>query len=134
MGWAQPQEPGSFTVTQDEYDLLDKIRAGTVLVVGATSGAGLIVAERARQVTDEGFRSDHDEAWTDGELVRAAYCYAAAAIDPRLATPEMPPPGWPHGWDEAWWKPADSSTRNMEKAGALIAAEIDRRKAAEADG
>lgn len=91
-----------------------------------TPGAEAIARERERQLTDEGFRSDHDDLWTSGELPRAAFCYVAAAIDQRLATPEMPPPGWPHGWDESWWKPADTPKRNLEKAGALLAAEIDR--------
>jgi hypothetical protein len=32
---------------------------------------------------------------------------------------------WP--WDRAWWKPSPNNRiRDMEKAGALIAAEIDR--------
>jgi hypothetical protein len=32
--------------------------------------------------------------------------------------------GWP--WDEKWWKPSTNPIRNLVKAGALIAAEIDR--------
>lgn len=31
---------------------------------------------------------------------------------------------WP--WDEEWWKPSEDPVRNLVKAGALIAAEIDR--------
>jgi len=31
---------------------------------------------------------------------------------------------WP--WDEEWWKPDNDAVRNLAKAGALIAAEIDR--------
>jgi hypothetical protein len=32
---------------------------------------------------------------------------------------------WP--WEQPdWWKPSDNPIRNLEKAGALIAAEIDR--------
>jgi hypothetical protein len=31
---------------------------------------------------------------------------------------------WP--WDAEWWKPSPDSVRNLVKAGALIAAEIDR--------
>jgi hypothetical protein len=34
------------------------------------------------------------------------------------------PTYWP--WDKEWWKPSDDPTRNLVKAGALIAAEIDR--------
>jgi hypothetical protein len=32
--------------------------------------------------------------------------------------------GWP--WDQKWWKPSDDPVKNLVKAGALIAAEIDR--------
>ena len=32
--------------------------------------------------------------------------------------------GWP--WDKKWWKPSDDPIKNLIKAGALIAAEIDR--------
>jgi hypothetical protein len=31
---------------------------------------------------------------------------------------------WP--WDQDWWKPSPDPIRNLVKAGALIAAEIDR--------
>jgi hypothetical protein len=34
------------------------------------------------------------------------------------------PSSWP--WDYDWWKPSDDPIRNLTKAGALIAAEIDR--------
>lgn len=41
---------------------------------------------------------------------------------------------WPGAWNKKWWKPATDSSfdlriRELEKAGALIAAEIDRLKA-----
>jgi len=35
-----------------------------------------------------------------------------------------PPAAWPWEWDQ--WKPSLDPIRNLEKAGALIAAEIDR--------
>ena len=31
---------------------------------------------------------------------------------------------WP--WSDKWWKPSDDPVRNLVKAGALLAAEIDR--------
>ena len=37
---------------------------------------------------------------------------------------EEPPDSWP--WALGWWKPGTDPIRNLEKAGALIAAEIDR--------
>jgi hypothetical protein len=93
-------------------------------------GAELIAAERARQVSVEGWTPRHDDTHTDAEMTAAACCYAAlarrqadGAIKSR-AEDIGPPTGWP--WDYEWWKPSDDPIRNLEKAGALIAAEIDR--------
>lgn len=49
--------------------------------------------------------------------------YAAAGLPVHSSSPD-----WP--WDEEWWKPSLDPIRNLEKAGALIAAEIDRLEAA----
>ena len=35
-------------------------------------------------------------------------------------------PCWDWPWAKKWWKPSDDPVRNLVKAGALIAAEIDR--------
>ena len=61
-------------------------------------------------------------------MAEAAICYTQAAqflgegitANQLLDTPEC----WP--WDHEWWKPSDDPVRNLVKAGALIAAEIDR--------
>lgn len=47
-------------------------------------GNVLIAEERARQISDLGFRAHHDDRHTDGELVLAAVAYAAhtLATDP----------------------------------------------------
>jgi hypothetical protein len=79
------------------------------------TGAELIAAERERQVSEEGWSEAHDDQHRRGELVTAACCYAAGS--PVYGA------GWP--WDMNWWRQADS-VRNLTKAGALIAAEIDR--------
>ena len=73
-----------------------------------------IAAERKRQITQEGWSPEHDDKHSDGSLRAAACCYIA---------PEMAGEIWPWGFD--WWKPA-GLRRNLVKAGALIAAEIDR--------
>lgn len=91
------------------------------------SGIDLIAAERARQVSQEGWTPEHDDQHTYGELVTAAMCYAIHASH---QTRSRPTPGglidsrWP--WERSWWKPSDDPVRNLEKAGALLAAEIDR--------
>lgn len=107
------------------------------------NGAEMIAAERRRQVESEGWTPEHDDDDDHGacELTMAATSYAVYAIaqvngscleDPEegigiLGTPaDQPPPMWPPMWDAAFWKPSDDPIRNLVKAGALIAAEIDR--------
>ena len=82
------------------------------------SGAELIADERDRQIKQEGWSHEHDDTHEDFELSRAACCYANAAAG-RLKGLD-----WP--WDWKYWKPNNTPIRNLVKAGALIAAEIDR--------
>jgi hypothetical protein len=82
------------------------------------SGAELIAAERQRQIDAEGWDAAHDDQHRRGELAAAARCYAEQPISWDM------PEEWP--WDSDWWKPSHELTRNLVKAGALIAAEIDR--------
>ena len=85
-------------------------------------GAALISIERHRQVEQEGWTPQHDDEHTNSALIDAAICYATehfASHDTSLEPPE----GWP--WDSSWWKPKDP-VANLVRAGALIAAEIDR--------
>lgn len=87
-------------------------------VMDGTTGVGLIMAERRRQKEEEGYTLADDDRYTADELVRAAACYLEAESDnvPMLR-------GWP--WKRKEWKPADR-IRNLVRAGALVAAEIDR--------
>lgn len=89
------------------------------------NGAARIAAERDRQITQEGYTPEHDENHLTGDLAAAAACYSLFAHWQlsRMPLPDGPPPGWP--FDDSWWKPSDPA-RNLEKAGALAAAEIDR--------
>ncbi|QGZ16794.1 hypothetical protein PBI_DEWDROP_147 [Microbacterium phage Dewdrop] len=91
------------------------------------NGAERIATERERQVSEEGYDVEHDRGHAS-ELMAAAESYLLVArfgkdawIDPD-GTP-VPPGGWP--WSHADWKPADDAERNLEKAGALVAAAID---------
>lgn len=96
------------------------------------SGAALIAAERQRQQSALGWSREHDDTHDRGELIAAAMCYASVPLlrmtyKPQWADSEITEvmaTKWP--WDEEWWKPSDSAVRNLVKAGALIAAEIDR--------
>ncbi|PYG00189.1 hypothetical protein SAMN05216184_104128 [Georgenia satyanarayanai] len=86
-----------------------------------TDGAALIAAERRRQVEEEGWTPEHDAEHPDGVLARAAVRYAApeGPVRTRVA------PVWPWPWH--YWKPTPNDrVRELVKAGALIAAEIDR--------
>lgn len=99
------------------------------------SGIERITAERQRHIEKEDWTSEHDDNHIRGELSAAAACYAdiAAIQESNMMRkyPDGKPLRWP--WEEKWWKPSDDPIRNLEKAGALIAAEIDRleREAAE---
>lgn len=85
------------------------------------TGIELIAAERQRQITDEGWTAEHDDQWPYGTLAEAAACYASK----QRTADGFSPDGWP--WDEEWWKPTPlDRIRELTKAGALIAAEIDR--------
>lgn len=90
-----------------------------IAIAFACRGANLIKAERQRQIDQEGWTPEHDDGHAN-DLVLAAIAYSYEAI--RSGHP-MALAIWP--WGEEWWKPADR-VRNLVKAGALIAAEIDR--------
>ena len=100
------------------------------------TGIELITEERQRQIEKEGWTPKHDTKHINEEIAFAAVCYAAPSnslkfrpksffSDGEFRIPEL----WP--WDDKWWKPApdaekESRIRELQKAGALIAAEIDR--------
>lgn len=92
------------------------------------TGTELIAAERQRQIEVEGWTQEHDDEHEAGQLAAAARCYTKTAQLQvcRLASrkPGRPEFTWP--WDDDAWKPSDDPIRNLVKAGALIAAEIDR--------
>jgi hypothetical protein len=88
--------------------------------------------ERLRQINEEGFTAEHDDAYTQGQLASAAECYARTVFWSHIAPGVTPPIPlyWP--FDEAWWKPSTDPQRNIIKAMALLAAEYDRIERAKA--
>lgn len=102
------------------------------------TGVERIAAERARQVEKEGWSPEHDDEHDDGSLALAAVCYAAPVrvyVRQVFAAGESFFDPWP--WDEGADRRSydgnvlkdptdDERIRLLEKAGALIAAEIDR--------
>lgn len=98
------------------------------------NGTELIAEERQRQIESEGWTAEHDDEHNESELAGAALCYTAHAIH-QINCPNAAPLSvemytstswslWP--WDKAWFKPSPDPIRNLVKAGALIAAEINR--------
>jgi hypothetical protein len=80
-------------------------------------------------VSVEGWTPQHDDNYRQAELTNAASAYAEAAAmqmygDVGGPDLEIAPDCWP--WAMFYWRPASNPIRNLVKAGALIAAEIDR--------
>jgi hypothetical protein len=107
----------------------------------SAEGAQRITRERQRQIQQEGWSNEIDDGHTDGELAWAAVCYAAPERVYTLnqgVTPKDPVIAfhdpWPRQFDPTYdkrpsYKRVPSTKkriRALEKAGALIAAEIDR--------
>lgn len=89
------------------------------------NGAERILAERKRQIEAEGWTAEHDASHAPGVLAAAGRAYAYAVTEPDVfGVGRTIPFGWP--FEEDAWKPSPDPIRNLEKAGALIAAEIDR--------
>lgn len=108
------------------------------------TGLELIAKERARQVVEEGFDAAHDAKYKHLELVRAGVSYAcvpvirgegreqnipAERVEEEIAI--IPEEVWP--WDVKWWKPG-TDKQCLIKAGALIAAQLDKLIAEEEHG
>jgi hypothetical protein len=94
---------------------------------GTSNGAQMIAHERHRQLTELGWTPQHDAEFDQNEMAYAAACYA---IYPGMVHANMQfigdveyPKMWP--WAAKHWKPKDAVT-DLVRAGALIAAEIDR--------
>lgn len=93
------------------------------------TGIELIAEERQRQVEKEGWTPEHDEQHTEGQLADAAACYAMSDEARDFINTNWGNDMWLHIWpfDLEWWKPSPNDRiRELTKAGALIAAEIDR--------
>lgn len=76
--------------------------------------------ERDRRVNEEGWTSEHDDAYPMGKLAQAGATYAKNAGVPFV---NQPPHGWP--FPREWWEPTNLR-RDLVKAAALILAEIER--------
>lgn len=86
-----------------------------------TRAAQDVLAERQRQIDVEGWTPEHDDEHDCEELARASACYSLFASG---VPQEEVLKYWP--WDRGWWKPSANNRRNLEKAGALNLAELER--------
>ena len=94
-----------------------------------------IAQERQRQMSAEGWTHEHDDRHLDGQLAKAAACYAYAATVPEIVREvDQMRAGeqsqiaviarcWPWTW--GCWKPKDRR-RDCVRAAALLVAEIER--------
>lgn len=105
----------------------------TAAMERALPGVSRILDERVRQKTDERFTDAHDDQHDRGQIAAAGACYALvgalqsqfpASSDEAAKIQASQVGTWP--WSPAWWKPSTDPVRNLEVAGALLAAEIDR--------
>jgi hypothetical protein len=128
---AQKRAPSAHALENDQIDAL-----------AAGPGVTRIHAERIRQIAYHQWTLDHDREEHDhGELALAACCYAASATSEKIYTKREYSAGttftdpwpWECGHDARPYqdhflkKPTKKQAlRLLEKAGALIAAEIDR--------
>lgn len=92
-----------------------------------------VVAERNRQVKEEGFTTAHDDRYVNNDLVLAANNYLGGIIfrrkglDPNVQRDYggVFTGWWKWPWSPSWWKPT-ADRRDLVKAAALILAEIER--------
>lgn len=84
-----------------------------------------VLVERARQINEEGFTPDRDDAYEPGTLATAAGCYGIWGWGDSgvYSTPGDDPKPWP--WPRQWWKPS-TLRRHCVKGAALYLAEIER--------
>jgi hypothetical protein len=120
-GFIYPSECERIEITHEESDKIYAPKPSKPV----SKGIIRIIAERERQIDEEGFTADHDDQWKNSELSDAAQCYCMKPPNYKDGDEEVVPSEWP--WDEKWWKPTPNNRiRELEKSGALIAAEIDR--------
>lgn len=96
--------------------------------IRTTLGCVLIEAERVRQISEEGYSEAHDDGHTSSEMARAAKVLLKCAMRQLRGAPMAHVMslhfGWP--WSRRSFKVSPDPLRQLVKAGALIAAEIDR--------
>lgn len=95
-------------------------------------GTKLIEQYREEQISKHNWSVQHDiDINKDGQLILGAAAYLLGATPITVLTPSGPAvivaeQLWPSNWSKQWLKLSDNKVKNLSKAGALVAAEIDR--------
>lgn len=95
-----------------------------------TTGIELMAKERQHQISPPGRMPGYEDQLRPGQLAAAASCYLELALAQVRGVEDLDEfkydtlDFWP--WDEDWFKTSPEPVQNLIKAGALIAAEIDR--------
>lgn len=95
------------------------------------NGVQRIEKERQRQIEREGFDASNDKKSSPADFMKAAVSYINSAyislngssLEKRKESMQE---CWPETWDKDFCKPSEDIKRDLVKAGALIAAAIDR--------
>lgn len=128
------KERGVAPATQDRlFQIVDRARQAfpcsevlpPITDFAQSFAARDVLAERKRQIEQEGWTPAHDDQYLGGELAGASACYCLGALEIDWEAFEN---FWP--WDGKWWKPVNKR-RDLVKAAALILAEIERLDRAE---
>lgn len=117
---------GLLSALEDHERMEVLLGASHAVISSAGEGIRLLAGERARQMGEEGFSVERDRELYTSELARASQSYVAAALYSQATgnVLGLAPDSWP--WPASEFKPSSDPARNLVKAGALIAAELDR--------
>ena len=122
------------TVISIEYESVKEEHICNILDL---QGLDYIYHERHRQIEKEGWTPEHDDEHSEQQIAVAGALYAMPSMNIEYSEESFfgsesdfkTPVLWP--WSGEWYKPAKDASiperiRELAKAGALIAAEIDR--------
>lgn len=121
------------TLKQNLITMINEVKQDTLNMVNnlsstAFNGVKIIANERNRQIIEKGWSIEHDIIGNNDEQLAQAAALYALPKDRREYEYSINNL-WP--WDKKWYKPSqnddiESRIQELAKAGALIAAEIDR--------
>lgn len=92
------------------------------------TGVELITEERQRQISQKGYTLEEDDQWEEGELLRGAESFIEASMwhgEVDFKAHDLDQSPWPYDSPFKTGNPVDA-VLCLTKAGAMIAAEIDR--------